>query len=260
MHQYRTASRAAKAITAAAAATLLAGLTSGVATAAPEMLPPPARLEGPGAVPTVFNPVTEDPVVTVVTGPGAGGKSLALTFDDGPDPVNTPALLAVMKKHEVQATFCVVGDAVERYPDLVRQIVAEGHALCNHSMHHDDFAANAWTAEQVRADLEETNTAIDQAAPGAPVPYFRAPYGAWGTSPAAAVSLGMQPLGWATDVNDWTVPAPTPAQVVQRVEAAAAGDVVLMHDGGGDRAHTVAGMDEVIPKLQGAGWSFVPPT
>lgn len=195
--------------------------------------------------------------MTVVTGTGRPGQSIALTFDDGPHPVTTPVLLDVLALHDVRAVFCLWGDHVREHPDLVRRIVAEGHTLGNHSMHHDDLGD--WTPERIEADLRETLAAIDVAAPGTPVPWFRAPYGSWGATPQVAGSLGMRSLGWSLDVADWD-PAP-PAEVLlgRLLEGIAPGGVVLLHDGGGDRRGTVEAVKRLLPSLLDGGWTFTVP-
>jgi peptidoglycan/xylan/chitin deacetylase (PgdA/CDA1 family) len=135
------------------------------------------------------------------------GKFVALTFDDGPDPRNTPRLLRVLRKHHITAVFCLWGDHVREHPEIVRRIARAGHVLCNHTMHHDDMGT--WPADRIRADLQQTNAVIRQAVPGARIPYFRAPYGSWGQTPAVAAQLGMQPLGWRLAVADWSRREPT---------------------------------------------------
>ena len=122
---------------------------------------------------------------------------MALTFDDGPHPGWTPRLLDLLAQHRVKATFCVVGENVTWYPELVRRIVAEGHRLCNHSMHHDDLGIVP--EAKSRADILAADAAIAAAAPGATVPYFRAPYGDFGPSAKAGGKLGHTPLGWVVD-------------------------------------------------------------
>ena len=192
----------------------------------------------------------------VVTTTQQQGRVLALTFDDGPDPEDTPALLDVLREHHVKATFCLWGDHVRQYPELVRRIAAEGHTLCNHTMTHADLST--WTPEQIRADLQATSALIHQAAPRADIRYFRAPYGSWGQSAQVAAGLGMQPLGWAFDIGDWEEPGAD--VLVDRIRARITPEAVaLMHDGGGDRSGTVEAVDRMIPELRAQGWRFGQP-
>ncbi|GAB3466426.1 hypothetical protein GCM10027570_55680 [Streptomonospora sediminis] len=181
------------------------------------------------------------------------GKAVALTFDDGPDPRNTPELLDVLSRHGVQAVFCLWGEHVQQHPDLVRRIADEGHLLCNHAMHHDDMGD--WQPADIRADLQETSEAIRGALPGARIPYFRAPYGSWGQSPEVAAELGMQPLGWSLEVEDW-VPPGTDELERRLYEGITPRSVVLLHDGVGDRSQTIGAVDRIIPRMQDEGWHF----
>lgn len=183
-----------------------------------------------------------------------GGRTVAFTFDDGPNPVDTPRLLKVLRKHHVKATFCLWGDFVEQHPEIVRAIVAHGHVLCNHTMHHEDLAT--WTPEQIEADLRQTSAAIRRAVPWAPpIRYFRAPYGSWGQSPEVAAKLGMTPLGWRLTIADWEPPG-TDVLVQRLREGITEGAVVLLHDGPNDRGQTVDAVDRIIPELRAKGWRF----
>ncbi|MFG1805573.1 polysaccharide deacetylase family protein [Streptomyces sp. NPDC049040] len=184
------------------------------------------------------------------------GSHLALTFDDGPHPVHTPHLLSVLREHKVTAVFCLWGAHALAHPEIVREIVADGHQLGNHGMHHDDMAD--WPAERVRADLESTTAAIRAAVPGVPVPYFRAPFGSWGRTPEVARELDMVPLGWRVAAEDWELPGTE--VLVRRVETRLSpGAVVLLHDGGGDRSQTVEAVARLLPRLTARGWRFTDP-
>ncbi|UOY02630.1 polysaccharide deacetylase family protein [Blastococcus sp. PRF04-17] len=195
----------------------------------------------------------------IVTGTKLEGRTAALTFDDGPNPYDTPRLLEVLKENQVKAVFCLWGDFVKQNPELVRQIVAGGHTLCNHTMNHDNLAA--WTPEAIREDLEATSALLHEVAPNVPIPYFRAPYGAWGQSPQVAADLGMQPLGWGFTIEDWETQDPD--VLAERLETrlrANPGAVALLHDGPAmDRSGTVEAVARVIPELKAEGWRFHQP-
>ncbi|BCL17574.1 polysaccharide deacetylase family protein [Micromonospora sagamiensis] len=206
----------------------------------------------PAASPAPARPVSADLVDTA----RGGGRVVSLTFDDGPNPADTPRLLAVLRRHRIAAVFCLWGEHVDEHPDVVRRIVRDGHTLCNHGMRHDDMGS--WSPERIAADLRETNDAIRHAVPGARIRYFRAPYGAWGRTPAVAASLGMRPLGWRLAVGDWEPPG-TDELVRRLLDGVTPGAVVLMHDGGGDRGQTVDAVDRVVPVLRARRWRFTLP-
>jgi peptidoglycan/xylan/chitin deacetylase (PgdA/CDA1 family) len=178
-----------------------------------------------------------------------GVRPVALTFDDGPDPVWTPRLLDQLRAARVSATFCLIGSRARRYPQLVARIVREGHQLCNHSWRHDMDLGRRPVAE-IRADLVRTNVAIQAAAPGARVPFFRQPGGRW-TPEVVAVArqLGMRSLHWSVDPQDWAKP-PAKTIMVRVQKAARPGAIVLMHDGGGDRSATLAACGHLIGDLK----------
>lgn len=181
------------------------------------------------------------------------GSSVYLTFDDGPDPTWTPQVLDVLRQHGVKATFCVVGRYVRAHPALVQRVVAEGHALCNHTQNH--AALDALSPAGVEAEIAAASAAIVAAAGTGPV-VFRMPYGRGGpTVTAVAAKLGLPVLGWTVDPSDYTRPGA--AQIVARVsQGVRPGAIVLLHDGGGERSQTVAALRELIPALRNAGYTF----
>jgi peptidoglycan/xylan/chitin deacetylase (PgdA/CDA1 family) len=191
-------------------------------------------------------------------GPGGsytrvGGGRVALTFDDGPSPLYTLQLLRVLAKNHVKATFCMIGEHAAEYPDLVRRIVADGHTLCNHTWNHDLNLAQR-TDAQIRADLERTNAAIHAAAPNAKIAYFRAPAGNFTRHlSAVALSMGMTPLFWQVDTEDWNSPAhghgPAMVQSIKHLIKLelSPGGIVLSHDIHPD---TITAYAQLLPSLR----------
>jgi peptidoglycan/xylan/chitin deacetylase (PgdA/CDA1 family) len=184
-------------------------------------------------------------------------RPIALTFDDGPDPVWTPRVLRLLAKAHVHATFCVVGREVAKHPELVRAIVRGGHTLCNHTWHHDEQLSRR-TPAVLRAELARTQAAVRRAAGVTPL-LFRAPGGAW--SPAVereARRQGMVPLKWSVDPRDWTRPGAreVAVHVLGRMRP---GSIVLLHDGGGERSQTIKAVAFLLIRLSRQGWSFEVP-
>ncbi|MEW2294746.1 polysaccharide deacetylase family protein [Streptomyces sp. NPDC006743] len=198
------------------------------------------------------------PVFRVPPGP-AGGRDpdppLALTVDDGPDPRWTPALLDVLDSHGVRATFFVVGTRARAHPALLRRVLAAGHRLGNHSLtHRQPFAA--LTAGALDHEIAETQRVVADETGVTPV-LFRAPAGGWSRSVLAAVRHhGLTPVDWTVDPKDWR--RPPAGRIAQRVARARAGDIVLCHDGGGDRSHTVTALDTALASLRARGTRFAP--
>jgi peptidoglycan/xylan/chitin deacetylase (PgdA/CDA1 family) len=177
-----------------------------------------------------------------------GVPDVALTFDDGPDPDWTPRVLEMLRKYQIKATFCMIGVNVEEFPGLVRDIAAEGHTLCNHSWSHD-IGLGLRSPEWITADLGRTNAAIRRAVPGAKISYYRQPGGAWTPSVvAAAARFGMTALHWQVDPQDWRKPgAHSISSTV--ITFTRPGSIVLMHDGGGNRAGTTTALRSILPNL-----------
>jgi peptidoglycan/xylan/chitin deacetylase (PgdA/CDA1 family) len=194
-------------------------------------------------------PQRESPAVTERV-----DRTVALTFDDGPSPW-TPRILAVLRRHQVPATFCMLGDEAARYPAYARQVVTEGHQLCNHSSDHADMAR--MPIRRARREVVGAERQIRDAAGVAPV-IFRYPYGSADRTARQVVRrYGMRELSWDVDPRDWTRPPARTitARIVGQVRPRS---VVLLHDGGGDRSHTVAALDATITQLQRRGYRFVP--
>jgi peptidoglycan/xylan/chitin deacetylase (PgdA/CDA1 family) len=184
-----------------------------------------------------------------------GGRGVALTFDDGPDPTYTPQLLALLRQYQVKATFCLIGVNVHAHPELVQAIVQDGHTLCNHSWSHD-LNLGKKSPEVIRADMMRTNDEIRQAVPGVTIPYFRHPGGNWTrTAVAVAKGLGMKSLDWAVDPRDWDTashavgPSMTNHIIQVVTTQTQPGSIILSHDGGGDRSSTMAAYRTMLAGL-----------
>lgn len=181
-------------------------------------------------------------------------RTIALTFDDGPHPTYTVAVLAVLKKHRVKATFCMVGDQAVRYPRTARRVARAGHRICNHTRSHADMARLSSSAAR-----RQVLTAQRQLrhVTGVTPTTFRFPYGSSNSRVRAVVrSCKLRNLGWDVDTRDWLRPSARTitARIVGNVRP---GDVVLMHDGGGNRSTTVASLDATIRAMKRRGYTFV---
>ncbi|MGW5491196.1 polysaccharide deacetylase family protein [Streptomyces olivaceoviridis] len=236
---------AALGVTAVAAATSVwtaqAGQTGG--SAAPRAS---ARAAAPGAQPVS---------VTIAHASDRGEHAVNITIDDGPDPVWTPQVLQVLRDNGVKATFCMVGTQAEAHPELVRQVVAAGHRLCDHTVSHDttmDTKSQAYQAQQI----EDAERQITKASGGVRPMYYRAPGGAFTPySRKLAASHGMRPLGWNVDSKDFERPG-SDAIVATVERELPGGPTILFHDAGGDRSQTVTALRTLLPRLKQQGYAF----
>ena len=201
--------------------------------------------------------LSRKPIVEPVPPRRELGNVVALTFDDGPHPLWTPQVLEILRSEGVKATFCVVGSVGEKHPDLVRAERDAGHAMCNHTKNHAedlDRADPAKVAEEVEGGFHFLKTTL-----GAPPPLYRPPGGDVGaTVIEVAQRNGMRVLRWTVDPRDHEK-APADVILARTLEAAGPGAVILLHDGGGDRAQTVAMLRPLIQQLKSRGFSFATP-
>ena len=183
--------------------------------------------------------------------PGAGG--VALTFDDGPHPEGTPAVLEVLAAAGARATFFLVGEQVRARPQLVARIAEAGHAVALHGDRH--LCQLRLSERQVRADLQRGRATVEDAA-GRSVALHRPPYGIYSPAGLRAVAeMGLSPLLWSRWGKDWRK-FTTPQRIARRAtRAMLGGDVILLHDAdfySSRHSHrrTVRALESVIAELQ----------
>jgi endo-1,4-beta-xylanase len=188
------------------------------------------------------------------------GLVAALTFDDGPNGRTTERLLDFLAVSRVRAVFCVIGENIRKPGGdaVLHRIVDDGHLLANHTTSYADMGD--WTDVAIEADLLENQRIIRSALGNESyrVPYFRAPNGNWGRTPVIAARLGMRCLAVMNTIDDWR----TQDGSVLRAnldDAIRPGELVLAHDGGGDREATVDAVIATVSRRMNEGWRFTLP-
>ena len=182
-------------------------------------------------------------------------RVIALTFDDGPSPTTTPAVLDILREHGVQATFFVLGAAVDRHPEILRRIVAEGHAVGIHAYRHRPFTLLG--CREMEREIQQTRDAIKRACPEAAVPiWLRPPHGfkslrlLW-----AARRSGIRLMTWSVDGRDYR--ECSSEQIAQNVlRQLRPGAIALLHDGESNSL-TVAALPLLLPEIQARGYRCV---
>jgi peptidoglycan/xylan/chitin deacetylase (PgdA/CDA1 family) len=188
-----------------------------------------------------------------------GRKQIALTYDDGPNDPHTLKLLEVLARHNVQATFFMIGRYVQQRPDIARAVAEAGHVVGNHTFTHPLLVFKS--EAQTRTELLDCRSALQDAI-GEHSKLFRPPFG--GRRPATlriARELGLQTVMWNVTGYDWNAPS---AAVIEKKVARQmrGGDVILLHDGGhralgAERAQTVVATDNLIQRYRDQGYEFV---
>jgi peptidoglycan/xylan/chitin deacetylase (PgdA/CDA1 family) len=189
----------------------------------------------------------------LVAGP-AGSRAIALTFDDGPHPAHTAAVLDRLRALGVRATFFVLGSRAEASPGLVRRMAEEGHAVGHHSWTHGlpgETSASALVAEARRT------SALLEGILGTPPRLFRPPNGK--LTPAKLLglwSLGQTVVLWNRDPKDFGLEGPEPLRLRLEAEPISGGDVVLMHD---VHPHVAPALDALVERVRALGLGFCTP-
>ncbi|MFE4534446.1 polysaccharide deacetylase family protein [Streptomyces scopuliridis] len=184
------------------------------------------------------------------------GRTMVLTFDDGPHPDYTPGILRTLREYDVRAMFFVCGEMADAHRDLLREADDDGHIICNHTWSHP--LMTSLRPSQIRGEMGRTSAVVEDIL-GAPPLWYRAPYGAWNRYAFEIGSeMGMEPLAWTVDSLDWETPGTD--SIVRRVLGGAGpGAIVLSHDAGGDRSQSVAALRRYLPRLLDDGYRIAVP-
>jgi peptidoglycan-N-acetylglucosamine deacetylase len=192
-----------------------------------------------------------------ITGVRTSARVVALTFDDGPNPVYTPKLLDVLARHQAKATFFMLGREADAYPDIVTAVANAGHAICNHSHSHCDF--QQVSHRRRIAEIRSCSKSLGQYE----TKIFRPPYGRENlASHLAARSLGYQVVKWTISTGDWT--GISSAEIYTRMrETLKPGAIVLLHDGSAndslaDRSATIDAVDRLLQTADGYRFVTLP--
>jgi chitin deacetylase len=184
---------------------------------------------------------------------GQAQKVIALTFDDGPWPESTAQVLDILKENNIKATFFVVGQNVKNFPDLLKRVNAEGHAIGNHTWHHWYHFMNPKAAAY---EIDHTTDIIYKTT-GVKTNLFRPPGGMMHNGVAGyARNQKYAIIMWSSDSIDYSQPA-VPKLINNVFQGVKPGGIVLMHDGGGNRSRTVQALPEIINRFRKQGYRFV---
>jgi len=183
-------------------------------------------------------------------------KVIALTFDDGPDPVYTRQIADLLRQYNAKATFFVVGSRVKAHPAVVQQLAMEQHELANHTYTHPDM--RRISSDKLRDEMKATQDEVFNTT-GIKTQLFRPPGGYYSESLVhVAKEAGYLVIMWSwhQDTRDWSDPGVK--KIINKVlNNARNGDIVLFHDYGGNRKQTVEALRAILPELQKRGYEFV---
>ncbi|MGI6120515.1 MAG: polysaccharide deacetylase family protein [Desulfosporosinus sp.] len=195
-------------------------------------------------------------LVKIISRVPTNKKVITITFDDGPHPVNTMQALNVLKKYGVKATFFVVGSQVEKHPDIAKRLVREDHEIGNHTYTHVNL--EEMKTETILEELTKTQEIILKATGHKPV-LFRPPYLHYRKNYDAIIkaihSINCSIILCTYSTGDYRMPGVN--SIIQSASKMSNGDILLLHDGGGDRSQTVEALDKIIQSYQQKGFAFV---
>jgi peptidoglycan-N-acetylglucosamine deacetylase len=216
---------------------------------------------------TVAKPCPAPPVKPIYAAPPLSGgdrsmRTVALTFDDGPDQF-TSQVLDILREKQVRATFFVVGQMVAERPDLLREIVNSGHLIGNHTWSHRTPPSSiGWKGATLAREIARTSREITKATGQVPC-LFRPPGGVIKGAGKISRDAGLSMAIWSVDTRDWSGQSPSKPRFTDKVRKRARTGlsedhpIVLMHDGGGYRGSTAAALPRIIDDYRAAGYQFV---
>lgn len=193
----------------------------------------------------------------VITRVSTQEKVAALTFDDGPDPQTTAAVLQSLEKHKVKATFFVVGNRAEKHPALVKRIAQAGHEVSNHSYSHESF--NRKSDEEIRREITSTNALIRKLTGQNPI-LFRPPGGYLSNKLIEITQeekVKVAYWSWETDSKDWKDGRSAASISSHICRHIAPGQIIILHDGCSNSIQTAKAVDLLLAELKKEGYQFV---
>ncbi|MEH7388256.1 polysaccharide deacetylase family protein [Bacillus sp. JJ1521] len=182
-------------------------------------------------------------------------KIVAITFDDGPNPVYTPDILDVLAKHKAKATFFVVGTHAKKYPEIIRREVLEGHEIANHTFNHSNIMRDSLKLEN---EIIKANETLEEITGFSPT-LFRPVGGYYNDiiiNAAAENGYHVVLWSWHQDTKDWKNPGVN--NITKRViSGVKPGNIILFHDSGGNRSQTIEALEKILTELEKQGYECV---
>ena len=190
-----------------------------------------------------------------------GDKVIALTFDDGPWDKQTDEILDILEQNDAKATFFTVGQCISGHEKELQRAASMGCEIGTHTWDHAEGSGEGvslikMSTDERKQEVQKGLEAIKNATGQEASTIFRCPGGNFDTSVATDLEgIVTAEIGWNVDTTDWKKPG---ADVIaQRIQSAGPGNIILMHDGGGDRSQTIEGLRQALPKLKEQGYSFI---
>ena len=214
-----------------------------------------------GVTTTVTTKEPIDNIVQYYNVNSNGDKVIALTFDDGPWDKQTDEILDILEQNDAKATFFTVGQCISGHEKELQRAASMGCEIGTHTWDHAEGSGEGvslikMSTDERKQEVQKGLEAIKNATGQEASTIFRCPGGNFDTSVATDLEgIVTAEIGWNVDTTDWKKPG---ADVIaQRIQSAGPGNIILMHDGGGDRSQTIEGLRQALPKLKEQGYSFI---